>query len=165
MSARQAKGTISLARLVRERQDFVAEWQAQHRLLINALSMPADQRIEEAEEAQRSRLAAVSVRVAEIDRTFRADFPDYAALISPEPTSVEEVREILTQNEALLLFLDAPEKKPTPDESFIWVVTKKEARWFRSDLGSTALAERVQALRCGLDDSNWGPDEKGGETR
>ena len=58
-------------------------------------------------------------------------------------------------NEALVFFLDTPEWKPTPEETFIWVITKTDMRWVRSDLGTAALAREVQALRCGLDDTAW----------
>ena len=57
--------------------------------------------------------------------------------------------------EALVLFLDTPEGKPTLEETFIWVVTKTDMRWVRSELGSAALAREVRALRCGLDGSAW----------
>ena len=60
------------------------------------------------------------------------DFPDYAALAEPEPLSVEEVQAQLGADEALVLFLDTPEWKPTPEETFIWVVTKTDMRWVRS---------------------------------
>ena len=79
------------------------------------------------------------------------DFPDYAALSRPEPLSVEEVQSQLRPDEALVLFLDTPEWKPTPEETFIWVVTKTDMRWVRSDLGTPALTREVAALRCGLD--------------
>ena len=61
----------------------------------------------------------------------------------------------LGADEALVLFLDTTEGKPTPEETFIWVVTKTELRWVRSDLGTEALAREVQALRCGLDAEAW----------
>ena len=72
----------------------------------------------------------------------RQDFPDYAALASPTPLVVEEVQAQLGADEALVLFLDTPEWKPTPEETFIWVVTKTDMRWVRSELGTQALAER-----------------------
>jgi len=34
----------------------------------------------------------------------------------------------------------------TPEETFIWVVTKTEARWVRSNLGTSALAGEVEGL-------------------
>ena len=43
----------------------------------------------------------------------------------------------------------------TPEETFIWVVTKERSRWVRSDLGSAALTRDVAALRCGLDATTW----------
>ena len=57
-----------------------------------------------------------------------------------------------------MLFLDTPEAKPTPEETFIWVVTKKDVRWVRSDVGKEALAREVQGLRCGLDPAAWGAE-------
>ena len=55
-----------------------------------------------------------------------------------------------------MLFLDTKGGKVTPEETFIWVVTKTDMRWMRSDLGKSALARQVQALRCGLDAEAWG---------
>jgi len=46
---------------------------------------------------------------------------------------------------------------PTPEETFIWVVTKSDVRRVRSDLGTQSLQREVAALRCGLDyDGTWG---------
>ena len=76
-----------------------------------------------------ARLAAIDARIAEIDRRLAADFPDYAALARPQPLGVEQVQAELRADEALVLFLDTPEWKPTPEETFIWVVTKTDMRW------------------------------------
>ena len=83
-------------------------------------------------------------------RRLAADFPDYAALARPEPLSVEEVQAQLRADEALVLFLDTPEWKPTPEETFIWVVTKTDMRWVRSELGTPSLRREVggAALRA-----------------
>jgi hypothetical protein len=48
--------------------------------------------------------------------------------------------------------------KPTPEETFVWVVTKTDMRWVRSDLGTPALTREVAALRCGLDGGAWEGD-------
>ncbi|MGO8953091.1 MAG: hypothetical protein ACLPWS_07410, partial [Rhodomicrobium sp.] len=62
----------------------------------------------------------------------------------------------LGADEALVLFLDIDARfTPTPEETFIWVVSKTDMRWVRSDLGTKTLAREVQALRCGLDDTAW----------
>ena len=64
-------------------------------------------------------------------------------------------KRLLGDGEALVLFLDTPDKKPTPEETFIWVATKTQARWVRSELGKAALVREVEALRCGLDQAAW----------
>jgi CHAT domain-containing protein len=48
-----------------------------------------------------------------------------------------------------------PAAKPTPEETFVWVVTKTDMRWSRSELGTPALTREVAALRCGLDAASW----------
>jgi CHAT domain-containing protein/tetratricopeptide (TPR) repeat protein len=156
MAARGARGGPKLATLTRERQDLVAEWQRRDRLRSSAVAQSPDRRNREAEAENVSRLAAIDARIAAIDKTLAADFPDYAALVTPTPISVEAVQGYLGAGEALVLFLDTSELKPAPEETFIWVVTKTDVRWVRSELGTAALAREVAALRCGLDyEGSW----------
>ncbi len=155
MAARGATGKPVLAVLARERQDLVAEWQKRDGLRNAALGQAPNKRDARAEAENQARLAAIDTRIAEIDGKLAADFPDYAALSSPAPLGAEEAQAQLGPDEALVLFLDTPEAKSTPEETFIWVVTKTDLRWVRSDLGMEALAREVQALRCGLDAEAW----------
>ena len=151
MAARQAKGDGALAGIVRERQDLVGEWQARDKLLVAAIAQSPDQRNAIAEQVLRDRIAKIDVRITEIDKTLARDFPEYAALASPEPLGIADVQAQLHADEALVLFLDTVDWKPTPEETFLWVVNKTAARWLRIELGTRALSERVAALRCGLD--------------
>ena len=158
MAARSAKGSPQLAGLVRERQDLVGEWQATDKRLVAAKGEAPAKRKAEVEKALTDRLAAIDMRLAEIDRRLAQDFPDYAALASPAPVSVAEVQAQLGADEALVLFLDTPEWKPLPEETFIWIVTKSGVRWVRSEIGAAALTREVAALRCGLDAAAWEGD-------
>ncbi len=155
MAVRGAMGDVGLSPLVRERQDLVAEWQRRDGARSAAVSQAPDKRDRAPEAANVARLAAIDTRIADIDKRLAADFPEYAALTRPQPLSVEEVQSQLRADEALVLFLDTPERLSTPEETFIWVVTKTDARWVRSELGTKALTERVAALRCGLDYTLW----------
>lgn len=156
MAARGAKGNMKLAALVRERQDLLAEWQRRDQLRSVAVAQPPDKRNTEAEAENITRLAVIDARIAVIDEELATNFPDYAALASPAPLPVEEVQKQLGADEALLLFLDTPEAKPTPEETFVWVITKSDMRWVRSELGTSALTHEVSALRCGLDyEGSW----------
>jgi CHAT domain-containing protein/lipopolysaccharide biosynthesis regulator YciM len=155
MASRGAKGDPVLAALVRERQDLATEWRKRDGLRNVALSQTADKRDAKAQVDNQAQLSEIEVRIAAIDKQLRVEFPDYAALASPVPLSVLEVQALLRPSEALVLFLDTPVLKPTPEETFIWVVTKTDVRWVRSELGTSALTREVAALRCGLDAATW----------
>src|SRR5262249_27733003 len=163
MAARQAKVDGTLAQLVRERQDLVGEWQARDKTLIAARSEIPDKRNAASETALSARLAAIDARIGEIDATLKDKFPDYATFASPEPIDIAHVQVMLGADEALVLFLDTPEWLHTPEETFIWVVTKTDLHWVRSDLGTPALKREVAALRCGLDDTLWNTAESANE--
>ncbi|HSR80673.1 MAG TPA: CHAT domain-containing tetratricopeptide repeat protein, partial [Hyphomicrobiaceae bacterium] len=155
MAARGARGDAQLARLVRERQDLVGEWQTRDKELVAASTLPRERRNAAADQTLRNRLAAINLRLAGIDRTLARDFPDYAALANPDPLPIAEVRGLLRQDEALVLMLDTRPLAGTPEEAFLWVVTRAAARWVRLDPGTKALTDRVATLRCGLDQSAW----------
>src|SRR5208337_510857 len=141
--------------LARERQDLVGEWQKRDALRNAALGQESAKRNPQAEAENGARLAAIDARIKEIDKELAAKFPNYAVLTGPAPLAAEEVQAQLGADEALVLFLETEEGEATPEETFIWVVTKTELRWVRSSLGTEALAREVQALRCGLDAETW----------
>jgi CHAT domain-containing protein len=156
MAARGAKNDPKLAALVRERQDLVAEWQKRDQVRSATAAQASEIRNAQADTENVARIAAIDTRIVEIDKRLKTDFPDYAALVSPAPLSAEAVQAQLADDEVLILFLDTPEAKPLPEETFIWVVTKTDVRWVRSELGTPALKREVAALRCGLDyDGAW----------
>jgi CHAT domain-containing protein/tetratricopeptide (TPR) repeat protein len=156
MAVRSAKGSPDLAALVRERQDLIAEWQGKDKRLIAASAEPPAHRKPDAERALSERLAAIDRRLGEIDKRLAKDFPDYATLASPRPVSATDVQASLRDDEALVMFLDTGEFKPLPEETFVWVVTKADSRWVRSELGTPALRREVATLRCGLDyEGSW----------
>ncbi len=152
MAARSAKGDAALAAVVRERQDLAVEWQKRDAARTAAVSQAPDQRDKAAEAANAERLVAIDAAMVRIDKRLNAEFSDYAAFASPEPLTVEQAQADLHPDEALVSLFD------TPEETFVWVVTKTGSRWVRSELGSDALTREVAALRCGLDGSSWTGD-------
>ena len=156
MAARGSKGNAALAAVVRERQDLVAEWEKRDAERTAAVSQPPNKRNKETEAANAVRLTAIDERIATIDRGLAVQFPDYAALARPRPLAIEEVQADLRSDEALVLFLDADESgQPAADGTFIWVVTKSDSRWARTELDTSLLAREVDALRCGLISTAW----------
>lgn len=154
MSVRQAKGTGPLAALVRKRQDLTRRWQSLDKLLYSSIAKSAERNLV-AERRLREELAAIDAVRAEIDLTLKRDFPDYFALSSPEPVSVQETKKLLQPDEALVQFT------VDDNETFVWAITRDGERWARSGLGVKALADRVAALRCGLDyGGSWTGDNE-----
>jgi hypothetical protein len=88
MAARSAKGDSSLAIVVRDRQDLVAEWQKRDALRNAWLGQDANRRNAHAEAENGFRIVSIDMRVAQIDERLASAFPDYATLASPEPLSV-----------------------------------------------------------------------------
>ena len=163
MSARVGVNNPALARLARERQGLVGKWQARDKQLIIAISREPSQRVQAAELEQRARLAEISLRLSEIDKILADRFPEYTALVNPDPLSIAETQQLLEPGEAMVVFLDAPDFGARRGETFVWAVTKTDHRWLRIELGTKALTERVAALRCGLDrDKVW---ERSSENR
>jgi CHAT domain-containing protein len=156
MAARGANGDLRLAADIRERQDLASEWHNLDGLRTAAVSLPSEKRNAKSETATVARMAKIDTRIAEIDKRTKENFPDYATLTSPEPLSIQAVQAILNADEALILCLDTPQWNPTPEESFIWVVTKTKAQWIRSEFGTKALVDKVNLLRRSLDPTQGG---------
>jgi CHAT domain-containing protein/tetratricopeptide (TPR) repeat protein len=155
MAARSANNSPKLAALVRERQDIVVEWQEKDKLLLAAKSKTPDTRDFDAEKTLNDRLVAIELRREQIDGVILGEFPDYNALATPAAISIAQVQAQLNEREALVLFFDTNTLRPLPEETSIWVVTKRAHRWVRSEFGTTKLRTEVAALRCGLDESAW----------
>jgi CHAT domain-containing protein len=153
----------AIAQLARERQDLAIEREKREQYRLSSLTQAPAARNPEGEQDNVTRISAIDARMAAIDADFRIHFPDYQALANPIPLSVAEIQEQLNANEALILFLDTTAKRPTGEETFAWVITKTESRFFRADIGSSGLAKEVMALRCGLDASGW--SERGMQRR
>jgi CHAT domain-containing protein/tetratricopeptide (TPR) repeat protein len=153
--------TDALARIVRERQDLATALRNGNRALVAASAKPAEKLDRAAIEGLRNEISGIESKLDADTKLIEKNFPDYAAFANPKPLRAEDIQKLLGLDEALVLFLDTPEVKPAPEETFIWIVTKTDVRWVRSALGTSALTREVAALRCGLDYQGSWFDEKG----
>jgi hypothetical protein len=151
MAARRVGGDSALASLVRERQDLIREWQWHDNVLISASSTSQEAQLAK----HRDRVVMINSRFAAIRREMAHRFPEYVSLVEPRPLSVSELQAQLRPDEALVLFLSAPAWTATPNETFLWSVTRETMRWTLIPLGMSDLTKKVQALRCGLDSEEW----------
>jgi CHAT domain-containing protein/tetratricopeptide (TPR) repeat protein len=154
MTVRFARGGRPLAEVVRKRQDLVASHEGEDRRLLAAVGK-GDAR---AAAELRTVVAGLEAQIGAIDRQLESEFPEYASLANPKPLAIAEVQRLLKVDEALLAFLDVPRPRfgRLPEETLAWAVTRTEARWISIPLGTSALAQRVARLRCGLDrEGQW----------
>ncbi len=84
------------------------------------------------------------VAVAE-KKAIAARYPEYVALIDPEPLSVHAIQALLKADEALVTFLVGKE------QSYVWAMTREGVGWARIGADATALGDTVARLRQGLD--------------
>jgi len=157
MAARLAAGRGTLADLIREQQDLRAQRNsaAKNYYLAKARPQAAAENVQAADELNSS-IKALESRIAAIDERSKREFPEYTALSASEPLSIAFTQSQLHDGEALVQFLDLPGYRNLAEETFIFVITKTDARWVRSELGTASLQREVAALRCGLDyHGNW----------
>ncbi len=151
MGVRQATGNTELALLVRERQDLITEWLKRDAARIASVSQAPSNRNKQEEAKNLAQLSTIDSRIEQIDERLAREFPRYADLANPQPLTISEAQQQLKANETLVVFLDTDASDSTPQETFIWFVTKAKNRLVRSKLGTRALRDQVDALRCGLD--------------
>lgn len=65
-----------------------------------------------------------------------------------------QVQALLAPNEALVTYL------VSDDDAFVWAVTRSESQWTPVLLDGEIVSERVEALRCGLDQQAWQDDSR-----
>ena len=145
------KGIAGLALIVRQKQELLAGREREYRRLDQAAGK-ADAK---AAEAARAAIADVDAGLEKVDALLSRDFPDYSAMARPQPLSISETQVLLGKRQALILFLDMPQFGRLPEKTIVFALTKADVRWVSLPLGTRALWQRVTALRCGLDSSNW----------
>jgi CHAT domain-containing protein len=143
-SARSVAKDPALAELVRSEQDLGKQINAQLGALNNALASDArDDSVIKATKATIDKLRADRIRVrGEIGKRF----PSYAELIDPQPPTVDQIKEALTDGESMLSFYFGRNK------SFVWAVPKNGAVAFAAiDATSGDIQSKVNKLREALE--------------
>jgi CHAT domain-containing protein len=145
-AARAAARTPEMAEIVRKEQDWHKQALAQAALLSNVLAEPPEQRDANAVKALQEDLTRLRKERQGARREIQRRFPEYASLIRPAPTTVDDIRASLKADEALLSFYFGSR------ESFAWAVPKEGAIAFAPlALNASQLQGQVTALRAALD--------------
>jgi CHAT domain-containing protein/tetratricopeptide (TPR) repeat protein len=162
MAARHGTDDSDLAKLTRERQDRVVDWQ----LADKALSDTIVSKSTAAKEDQASALIhrqQIESRLDEIDAQIGKRFPKYTSYANPTPLTISDVQGLLSANEVLIKFVQVPEFDLAPGGvTIVWAITKTDSRRVSIVRDFNAIEGDVIALRCGLDYQGAWFDDKGG---
>lgn len=67
-----------------------------------------------------------------------AEFPDYAALSNPLPMTAKEIRALLSDDEAIVLFAAAD------TETYVFALTRDSSDWRPIPLGVEAVSRKAE---------------------
>ena len=143
LSVRFAAGSDALAKLVREQQDLVGFWRDRDRALIQAIAGTKNGANPETDGLRRQ-IASVEERLSAIAQQLEAKFPTYATLASPRPLSIEELKGLLSSDEALVFY------SVGENGTSAFAATRDGFAWAEIPLGAKELADKVGRARVGL---------------
>jgi CHAT domain-containing protein len=145
-SARAAARDPALADLVRKEQDLGKQVNAQLGTLNNVLSLPSAERDEKGVQAINASINALRTERIKARQEISQRFPAYADLVSPKPPSVEQIKSILVDGEAMLSFYFGQ------GASFVWAVPKNGPVAFAAiNATSGDIESKVRKLREALE--------------
>jgi tetratricopeptide (TPR) repeat protein/CHAT domain-containing protein len=145
MSTRFASGSGALAEAVRETQDLAASWRDTDNRLVEALAKPEAAQDGAALERLRKQLIEIEARMTAAALRLEREFPDYAALATPKPSTLKEVQTLVAADEALVFWLVGDQ------QSYVFAVTAADFAWRAVPLGAKDLGAKAAAFRRGLD--------------
>jgi len=150
-SKRHLSGKSSASELIRKAQDLSQKWTILERRLTRALMNP--QTANSDATLISNELVMTNGQIAAVKAELVKKHPEFQHLIDIDTLGIRQVQKLLSPAEALVKFLIQRPGDFNAEKSFIWVVTKKEARWISIDRNWPWFKDAVDRLRCGLDAS------------
>jgi CHAT domain-containing protein/Flp pilus assembly protein TadD len=139
--ARAASGNDDLAALVREREDLGSRWHKIDSDLLKAVSLAPDKRNASAEAGLRKERADIDAKLTADNEKLRVSFPRFAELAEARPVHLADIQAVLGANEAFAAFTLAEK------ESFLFVIRKDDAHFFKLNITRAEAADIVKTLR------------------
>ena len=137
---RTAEGQAAgLGMLVRQRQDLADRWDANANLFAKqAADTDADAATRRTVVA--TERARIDREMDRVDARLRTEFPDYFALVRPEPLNVAATQKLLDADEAILLAVQSK------FGTHVIAISKSEIKWTRSSWSSEQVVAAVNRL-------------------
>ena len=146
--ARFSAPSDELSDVVRRDQDARVRYQRLDEDLDKALSALPKARKPEKENGIRLEMSLLDKEIARLDKILAERFPDYAALIGPEPLPLEDAQKLLRPGEALLVYaLEG-------DRAYLWVVRPNIAQFLPLTVKPSQVAMLSNRIRASLGADN-----------
>jgi len=153
MTARLAAGSDALASLMREREDLFDRSRSLSAKISQTMSLSPDKRMN-IEAALRQEQSAVDAKLSADETRLRTEFPRAAELSIPRPASIADIQSVLAPEEVFVAWSFPEDRKriwTLPyKESYLFIIRKSDAAFFKLDLTSAEVTDRVQSLRVAL---------------
>ncbi|WP_197087161.1 tetratricopeptide repeat protein [Bradyrhizobium sp. LTSP857] len=144
MGNRFAAGNGAIADLVRQNQDLLHAWSDKNKALSTATGVKDDAGADNSE-TLRKQMSDIERKLADVRGRLDTQYPEYAALSRPRPTTLEETQKLLGPDEAMVFWL------VENDNTYVFAVGPSQFGWSRIAVSKTALTQKVAAFRTGLD--------------
>ncbi|MGQ0673599.1 MAG: CHAT domain-containing tetratricopeptide repeat protein [Hyphomicrobium sp.] len=155
LSGRFSTGNSTRASDLRLRQDLVTDWNFLERRLFETATSPAKLPGAVPPDELRVSIETLKSRIREVDDRMRTADPTFATLAHQAPIPIEAVRELLREDEAVVMFVPAASTQNQAGRVFVWAITKDEAVFAATPTTTTSLIQSISTLRCGLDEEEW----------
>ena len=153
LAVRLAASDPRLRDIIRERQDLENAREATDRQFNAMFAIPQATRGDAALKVHAA-LDRIQSRLKEIDVQIKASFPKYSELLRPAPLTLNEIREVLRPEEALVNFLS------DETEIFVWAITRERAAWERLDITRSDIEAYERKLRDALELEKLAPNSR-----
>jgi CHAT domain-containing protein/tetratricopeptide (TPR) repeat protein len=144
LAVRFAADRYQLAQLVRKDQDLSLEGERLDQLILEAASKEPSLRDADKERQLRDRLRSIASERAQVQATLNQQFPDYVALATPKPLSVQQTQQLLADDEAFIVY-------DFGQQSYAEVFTRSNARSFELKINAEDLKAKIKTLRSSLE--------------
>ena len=145
-AARAAAQQEGLGTLIRSEQDGRAEQLTLYGQLLRLTSLQQEQQLPQVMAAMRQRIGTLEKELIQFETTLERRFPAYANLVNPKPPTIDDVRAVLTSDEALINIFS------TDHATYLWAVRREgQPAFVRVPLNRESIGRVVQSLRKAVD--------------
>lgn len=155
LAARFGAQSGELAALVRSQQDMSKELADIENAILSEIAKSNDQRDSGREAAMRERISELKQQIGDAGEQLSRDFPEFAELSRPKPLVLDDLRQLLGPDEAMIV-LDVA--APDENHDYVWALGRDSGAWRQLETGAGEIAHAISVLREGLDLNN--PDRK-----